>query len=123
MRCLTCDIDLDTNDNYCRNCGAPVRVLGMTPVQSRATVVRVGPSPPALLTGAARPLATGAAAVAAGALVRFVARRAMRGIIGEAAAPRSLPVSRAVTPSDAPARRTGRLEVTEVYWYRRISRP
>ena len=114
MRCLTCAIDLDADDNYCRKCGAPVRVLGVTPVQSRATVVHVGPTAPAILATAARPLATGAAAVAAGALMRFAVRRAMRGLVGGAASPKPLPAPRALTRHDEAERRAGKIEVTEV---------
>jgi hypothetical protein len=122
MHCTACDVALDVDDNYCRRCGAPVRMLAVAETPQRAAVVRVGPSAAALLAGAARPLATGAAAVAAGALVRFAMRRAARGIAGTAVQPRSKagprPVDRPTEQPSAPAA----VQITEVYWYRRIVR-
>lgn len=117
MRCAACALDLALEDNYCRRCGAPVRVVGVETIPEASAVVRVGPSTPALLAGAARPLAAGAAVVAAGALARFAARSALRGLIG---AP---PARRAVREQRLPARepRRGRGgQVVEVYWYRRM---
>src|SRR5215212_4592377 len=75
MHCRACEIELDPDDNYCRKCGAPVRVLDVAAVPHRAGVVKVGPSAPAILVGAARPVAAGAAAVAAGALMKFAVRQ------------------------------------------------
>jgi hypothetical protein len=120
MRCRACDIPLDPDDNYCRKCGAPVRVLDVAPGAVHTDVVRVGPSAPALIVGAARPLATGAAAVAAGALVRFALRQALRGLTRGGRAP-------AATASRPPAsaERAGvlhQVEIAEVFWYRRITR-
>ncbi len=112
MRCRACDIALEIDDNYCRRCGAPVRVVELTRGNARREVVTVGPSTPALLAGAARPLAAGAVTVAAGALVRFAVRRAVRGLTGK---PGTSPSRAAVAPGPA-------TEVTEVFWYRRVSR-
>ena len=122
MRCRACELLLDIEDNYCRKCGAAVRVLDVTPVPQRAEVVRVGPSAPALLVGAAAPLATGAAAIAAGALMRFAIRRAMRGLVGDTLRSRPAAPARTTTqdtPKPAPG---GATQVTEVFWYRRIVR-
>lgn len=117
MRCLACAIDLELDDNYCRRCGAPVRVVGVAAAGEPAAVVHVGPSTQALIVGAAKPLATGAAAVAAGALLRFAVRRAARGLLGAAGGK----AANRVTQADAPAL-TGVVEITEVYRYRRIVR-
>lgn len=121
MRCRACDIPLDPDDNYCRKCGAPVRVLDVAPGAVHTDVVRVGPSAPALIAGAARPLATGAAAVAAGALVRFALRQALRGLTRPGRAGAAAPSSpgRAIT---AKGRGEGPIEIAEVFWYRRITR-
>jgi hypothetical protein len=124
MRCRACDIVLDHDDNYCRKCGAPVRVIEVAPAQSRA-VVRVGPSTPAVIAGAAAPLATGAAAVAAGALMRFAVKRALRGMLTAPSRPRRAE-TRALTPArPRPQSHAagGAMEVTEIFWYRRIQRP
>jgi hypothetical protein len=121
MRCRACEMPLDPDDNYCRKCGAPVRVLDATPVAVHSDAVTIAPSAPALLAGAARPLATGAAAVAAGALVRFALRQALRGLVRPArsAAPTPAAPSRAVT---AQGRGERFVEIAEVIWYRRIVR-
>jgi hypothetical protein len=78
--------------------------------------MQVGPSPQALLVGVARPLAAGAAAVAAGALLRFALRRAVRAAAGSAARPSSAggQASLPTAPSTT--------EIVEVFWYRRIVR-
>lgn len=111
MRCHACDIALDTGDNYCRRCGAPVRVVELVTTTGHRDVVTVGPSAPALLAVAARPIAAGAVTVAAGALVRYALRRAVRG--------RSAAPARALSRSTPPPSTT---TVTEVFWYRRVSR-
>jgi hypothetical protein len=122
MRCLACEIELDPEDNYCRKCGAPVRVVGAAAAEPTTAVVRVGPSTPALIATAARPLATGAAAVAAGALLRFAVRRAARGLLGSMAAGRPAANSRALVQRDEHQPSAGIVEITEVYRYRRIIR-
>ena len=122
MRCRACEMLLDPDDNYCRRCGAAVQVLAVEPVRGRQAVVRVGPSAPALLAGAAAPLATGAAAVAAGALVRFALRHAVRGLAGGAGRSRLSPAARALTGRDEGPTPAGTVQVTEVFWYRRIVR-
>lgn len=98
-----------------------MRVIEAAPAPSPRDVVRVGPSAPALLAGAARPLATGAAAVAAGALVRFAMRRALREIAGSIAEPRVRERPRTITKAEPPSA-SNTVQVTEVFWYRRIIR-
>lgn len=119
MQCAACELPLDAEDNYCRRCGAAVRVIAATLPPERREVVRIGPSAPALLAGAARPLATGAAAVAAGALVRFALRRALRGLAGPTLTPRTR--DRAVARTEETSS-TAAIQVTETFWYRRIIR-
>src|SRR5581483_3880419 len=97
VQCAACDLSLDSEDNYCRRCGAPVRVIEAAPAPSPRAVVRVGPSAPALLGGAGRPFATGAAAWAAGALVRFALRRALREVAASMTEARSRERPRALT--------------------------
>jgi hypothetical protein len=120
MRCRACAILLDPDDNYCRKCGAPVRVLDPAPAGERTPVVRVGPTAPALIAGAAAPLATGAAAVAAGALVRFALRRALRGLVAGGTRPARDPRRERRGAERAPTIRT--VHITEVYRYRRVVR-
>jgi hypothetical protein len=120
MICRACELRLDPEDNYCRKCGAAVRVIEMPAVAERSEVVRVGPSAPALIVSAARPIATGAAAVAAGALVKFAMRRAVRGLVGGAA--KSVPASRSLARREEPVPAPRTVEVTEVIWYRKIVR-
>ncbi len=121
MRCRACEMPLDPDDNYCRKCGAPVRVVAVAPLAVHSDAVTITPSAPALIAGAARPLATGAAAVAAGALVRFVLRQALRSLArpGRARAAAPSTPDRAVTSK---GREEGLIEVAEVFWYRRIVR-
>ena len=119
MRCMTCDLVLAAEDNYCRRCGAPVRVVAVTPRDARPAVVHVGPSAGGVVTATARPLAAGAAAVVAGAVVRFAVRRMVRGLDGEGVRSRSAP-TRALLAGEGRLPR-GAIEVTEVY-YRRIVR-
>ena len=120
MRCETCDILLDAEDNYCRNCGAAVRL-------ETAPVVRQGAQPPALFRSTAAPLATGAAAVAATALLRWAVGQAVRGLFAEDRPRRDPePRSRALARREAspvtsqPARNPR--EMIEVFWYRRTTR-
>ena len=97
-------------------------MLDVTPVPQRTEVVRVGPSAPALLVGAAAPLATGAAAVAAGEVMRFASRRAMRGVVGDTVRGRpASPAGTAPEESQKPAP-SGAAQVIEIFWYRRIVR-
>lgn len=123
MLCRACDISLDSEDNYCRRCGAPVRVIELAGRSERTAVVRVGPSVPAIVAGAARPLVAGAATVAAGALVRFALRRAVQGLVANVAAPRVRPAGRSLRAADQPATPPGGVQVIELLWYRRITRP
>jgi hypothetical protein len=122
VQCAACDLSLESEDNYCRRCGAPVRVIEAAPAPSHREVVRIGPSAPAILAGAARPLATGAAAVAAGALVRFAMRRALREIAGSVAEPRTRERPRPLTKAEPRLPVSSNVQVTEVFWYRRITR-
>lgn len=120
MRCRACDLPLDPDDNYCRKCGAPVRVLDVAPMSVHTDMVKVSPSAPALIAGAARPLATGAAAVAAGALVRFALRQALRSLTRGGRTSTTTGASRpAAHEHESPARH---IEIAEVIWYRRIVR-
>ena len=111
--CRACQIALDSDDNYCRRCGAPVRVVDLATIQYRTSAVHVGPTAPSVLAAAARPVATTAAAVAGAALVRFALRRAVRGLVAPAR-PRA---TRALEESAG-----GGVEVTEIIRYRRYRR-
>ncbi len=119
MRCDTCDILLDAEDNYCRNCGAAVHVETMP-------VVRPAAQPPALIRSTAAPLATGAAAVAATALLRWAIGHAVRGLLADDRPRRDMAKNRALSRRDAssvtatptPAAR----ESVEIFWYRRTTR-
>src|SRR5215216_4512535 len=66
MRCRSCDFLLDVEDNYCRECGASVQVASLPAVRA-----------------AAPPLATGAAAVAATAILRWAIGQAVRGLLAD----------------------------------------
>jgi hypothetical protein len=119
MRCETCDILLDADDNYCRNCGAAVRVETMS-------VVRQTAQPPALFRSTVAPLATGAAAVAATALLRWAIGQAVRGLLTDDRSQRVVPKGRAVGRRDAGSEAvpSGRnvWETVEIFWYRRTGR-
>ncbi|MGD9892152.1 MAG: hypothetical protein AB7R89_18855 [Dehalococcoidia bacterium] len=119
MRCETCDILLDADDNYCRKCGAAVQVESMS-------VVRQTAQPPALFRSTAAPLATGAAAVAATALLRWVIGQAVRGLLTDDRPRRDTSKSRALSRRDtaveaAPSVQNAE-ETVEVFWYRRTGR-
>lgn len=118
MRCETCDILLDDEDNYCRNCGAAVRLETMS-------VVRQTAQPPALFRSTAAPLATGAAAVAATALLRWAVGQAVKGWFADDRSRRDPAKGRSLarrTDSPvAPPSSTLR-ETVEIFWYRRSTR-
>jgi hypothetical protein len=119
MRCETCDYLLDADDNYCRKCGAAVHVETMSVVNQAA-------QPPALFRSTAAPLATGAAAVAATALLRWVIGQAVRGLLSDDRPPRDPSRSRALSRRDAPpeavASGQSAQETVEIFWYRRTGR-
>ena len=118
MRCRSCDFLLDVEDNYCRDCGAPVQVESLPAVRPTA-------QPPALFRSTAAPLATGAAAVAATALLRWAIGQAVRGLLAEDRARREERLrTRALARKEPAAVAAGRgpRETVEVFWYRRISR-
>lgn len=120
MRCETCEILLDDEDNYCRNCGTAVRVDSLS-------VVRQSAQPPALFRSTAAPLATGAAAVAATAILRWAVGQAVRGLFADDRPRRDpQPKSRSLARRD-PAPMTAplpssRRETVEIFWYRRSTR-
>lgn len=121
MRCETCDILLDAEDNYCRNCGAAVRV-------ETAPVLRQSAQPPALFRSTAAPLATGAAAVAATALLRWALGQAVKGLFADdrprrEAEPKSRALARReASPAGSQPVRSNPREMIEVFWYRRTTR-
>ena len=114
MRCRACELLLDETDNYCRRCGSPVQLAALEPVDAGSEMT-VGSPAAALLAGAAKPMATGAAFMVAGALARYALRRMTRATV----APRLL---------DSAARRPGlperpvKGETVEIVWYRRTVR-
>lgn len=128
MRCQSCGLALDSKDNYCRRCGAPVQVVEVAATvremtaaaPQRAVVVRSGAAMPAIISAAARPIAAGAAAVAASALMRFAVRRAAGALLGESLG-RQAGLAR-VLPRRGDTG-DGTVQVTEVYLYRRVTRP
>jgi hypothetical protein len=111
MRCDTCDTALDAEDNYCRRCGAAVQIAPPPALRE--------PNPPALFRSTAAPLATGAAAVAATALLRWAVGRAVRGLLSADGPRRVAPVARRTT--ETPASR-GPKDIVEFVWYRRTLR-
>ena len=119
MRCESCDFLLDGEDNYCRNCGAAVRVA---PVPA----LRPAAQPPALFRSTAAPLATGAAAVAATAILRWALGQAVRGLLADDRPrredrPRSRALARREAETPAVSGRGAR-ETVEIFWYRRSVR-
>jgi hypothetical protein len=120
MHCAACDLALADDDNYCRRCGASVRVVAVA-APERA-VEPAGTTALSLLAGASRPLATGAAAVVAGALVRFAVRRAARGLVDSTIRRAARPAPRAVTPHPSVSLPDGVIQVTEMLWVRRVMR-
>jgi hypothetical protein len=96
MRCETCHILLAADDNYCRKCGTPIQVAPVPAVRQA--------QPPALFRTTAAPLATGAAAVAATAVLKWAVGQALRGMLTGG------PPRREIAP---------RRGVVEVFWYRR----
>ena len=113
MRCETCHILLAADDNYCRKCGTPIQVVPVPAVRQA--------QPPALIRSTAAPLATGAAAVAATAVLKWAVGQALRGMLAGGGprreiAPRRALVRREGEPSPAARRTKG---VVEVFWYRR----
>ena len=119
MRCTTCDLLLDAEDNYCRNCGAAVQVVQVPAVRPQA-------QPPALFHTTAAPLATGAAAVAATAILRWALTQAVKGLLADDRPRREAPArSRSLARRDAPAAATTAREpkqTVEIFWYRRTLR-
>ena len=117
MRCAVCDILLDLEDNYCRSCGAAVQVTSVAAVST-------GAQPPALLRASAAPIATGAIAVAATALLRWAVGQAVRGIMNDALTRREANGNgRGLSRRDhssMPALNRG--ESIEILWYRRSGR-
>jgi predicted amidophosphoribosyltransferase len=110
MRCETCHTLLDADDNYCRKCGAPVQIAPVPAVRQA--------QPPALFRSTAAPLATGAAAVAATAVLKWAVRQAVRGILAGDMPRRSLArrEPEPVVPVRAARQPRG---VVEIFWYRR----
>jgi hypothetical protein len=119
MRCQSCDFLLDEEDNYCRNCGAAVQVASVPAVRAAA-------QPPALFRSTAAPLATGAAAVAATAVLRWAIGQAVRSLLAEDRPRRDeRPRTRALArrePEAPAANGRGARETVEVFWYRRSVR-
>ena len=119
MRCESCDFLLDEEDNYCRSCGAAVQVASVPAVRPVA-------QPPALFRSTAAPLATGAAAVAATAILRWAIGQAVRGLLADDRPRRDeRPRSRALARREGeamPANGRGPRETVEIFWYRRSVR-
>lgn len=119
MRCETCDLLLDPEDNYCRNCGAAVQLAQVPAVRPQA-------QPPALFRSTAAPLATGAAAVAATALLRWALGAAVKGLMAEDRPRRDAPAKgRTLARREpSPAAESGRdpKQTIEIFWYRRTIR-
>lgn len=116
MQCAACELELSGDDNYCRRCGAAVRVVAVQSVPEARSVVRVGPSTPTLFASAVRPLAAGMAVVAAGAIARAAVRSAARGLMRGAVGSRR-PISQEIRPRSALRGRSG--HTIELYIYRR----
>lgn len=115
MRCETCEFLLDVGDNYCRKCGESVKIALLPAVR---TV-----QPPALFRSTAAPLATGAAAVAATAVLRWAVGQAVRSLVAGGRSKRIEPTPRRVlsrreSVSAGQSRDRG---VVEIFWYRRTA--
>jgi hypothetical protein len=114
MRCETCAFLLDAEDNYCRNCGAAVQVAAVP-------MVRPAAQPPALFRSTAAPLATGAAAVAATALLRWALGQAVRGLLADERPRREPGRGRSLIRREPAASAADRAPkgTVEILWYRR----
>jgi hypothetical protein len=119
MRCESCDFLLDEEDNYCRSCGGAVHVVAVPAVRPAA-------QPPALFRSTATPLATGAAAVAATAILRWAIGQAVRSLLADDRPRREQrPRTRALArkePDPPVANGRGARETVEIFWYRRSVR-
>lgn len=71
--CTSCSTSLETDDNFCRQCGA-AHNDGQLPAMRRTTSVT-------LWRPQASPVVKGAAVMAAGTIGQFVVRRAIGGLI------------------------------------------
>lgn len=104
MRCGVCELALGPEDNYCRRCGAAVRVADDAAIQTT--------QPPALVRSVAAPLASGVALVAAASLLRWGLRLAVRGMVAPRPRSQRAPKRSTEEPSGA----------VELLWYRRVVR-
>jgi hypothetical protein len=107
MRCAVCEMPLDAEDNYCRNCGEAVQIAPLPAVRPAA-------QPPAIIRAAAVPIASGAVVVAATVIARWALGQAVRGVL---AGPAPGHRREATVRPAAPAARAG--ETVEFLWYRR----
>lgn len=106
MHCTGCEMPLDAEDNYCRNCGEAIQVVPLPAVRQFA-------QPPAIVRAAAVPIASGAVVVAATAIARWALGQAVRGILAGPSAGRR----REAAARPLPSPRVG--ETVEFLWYRR----
>ena len=116
MRCHDCDWPATIDDNFCRHCGASLRIIEVPVVRQEARSLTAWEE--------ARPaVSQGIAILAAGALLRWVLSRAGRAAISRAvgAGEDSLDARRIVPLLSGRGNRRDAAEV-EVFWYRRIRR-
>jgi hypothetical protein len=85
--CSACDFGLDTDDNFCRRCGASA-VLPKVPAIRAASL-------PTVWQPQVSPVVKGAAVMAAGTVGQFVLRRVVSGLLGTGThKPRSIKIRR-----------------------------
>lgn len=117
MSCLVCGVAIAVDDNYCRKCGAPLHVIDVPVVRSESRALTAW-------EGAKPAMARGMALLAAGALLRYVAGRAGKAVLGRALAPSDggLDPGRIISLAGARSPLHHGTEETEILWYRRVRR-
>lgn len=117
MRCPACEVAVDLEDHYCRRCGATLNVINLPAVIHDSRAVSVWKeTKPAVVRGVM--------VLAAGAVFRFVVRRAGRAAVSALIDPGEGGLfPRRVMPfkGNEPSARNGADEI-EVLWYRRVRR-
>lgn len=119
MRCPSCQALTTSDDNYCRRCGASLRIIEVPAVAGESRAVTVWDD--------ARPAVTqGVMLLAAGALLRFALGRAGRAVLSRAisstlSSDESLD-PRQIIPFVGGKTEARRGDEIEILWYRRSRR-
>lgn len=117
MRCPGCELTVDVEDNYCRQCGTTLNVINLPAViqDSRAMSVWEETKPAVV---------RGVMVLVAGAVFRFAVRRAGRAAVSALIDPAEgglFPRRLMPFKGNEPSTRNGADEI-EVLWYRRVRR-